>query len=266
MFVCQFIVHIICLKTIAVVPEYAKTDDFSQMFIIWLDYMASKNKVYIQHALNGGEKELNINNNTYKIDGFCDKDNTVYEYNGCFWHGCPTCYRPTIINNKNKKDMGTLNRNTIKKREMIMSAGYKHVAIYECQLKNNKDFQSFIIKYNKEIVEPLNPRDAFYGGRTNATKLLYNFKENEPGRYIDFCSLYPTVQYKTYPICHPIKIFKLEQYDKSWYGLIKCKSLPPKKIYHPVLPQRIKVDSYEKHVLKQEAKINVNTMTRSVVS
>ena len=62
-----------------------------------------------------------------------------------------------------------------------------------------------------------------------------------------FCSLYPTVQYyKKYPIDHPTKIFKPEYYDKSWFGLIKCKVLPPRKLYHPVLPQRIKVKNYEK--------------------
>ena len=43
-------------------------------------------------------------------------------------------------------------------------------------------------------------------------------------------------------------IFNPEKYDKSWYGLIKCKVIPPRKSYHPVLPQRIKVDSYEKLV------------------
>jgi len=73
------------------------------------------------------------------------------------------------------------------------------------------------------------------GRRTNATKLLYDFKVNECGRYVDFCSLYPTVQfYKKYPIGHPLKIFEPEKYDKKWYGLIKCKVLPPKKLYHPV--------------------------------
>ena len=87
------------------------------------------------------------------------------------------------------------------------------------------------------------------GGRTNATKLLYKLKENECGRYVDFCSLYPTVQYyQKYPVGHPTKIFNPEKYDKSWYGLIKCKVVPPRKLYHPVLPQRIKVDSYEKLV------------------
>ena len=145
--------------------------------------------------------------------------------------------------------MGTLNDLTIEKRETIKNAGYNHVSTYECQLNKNKEFQKFAKNFTQEIVEPLNPRGAFYGGRTNATKLLYNFQENECGRYVDFCSLYPTVQYyQKYPIGHPTKIFDPKKYDRSWYGLIKCKVVPPRKLYHPVLPQRIKVDSYEKLV------------------
>ena len=69
-------------KTIAIVPESVKTDNFSRMSIIWL------NGVNIKHALNGGEKELSRNNKTYKVDGFCEETSTVYEFYGCFWHGC----------------------------------------------------------------------------------------------------------------------------------------------------------------------------------
>ena len=43
-------------------------------------------------------------------------------------------------------------------------------------------------------------------------------------------------------------MFNPEKYDKFWHGLIKCKVVPPKGLYHPVLPQRIKVYSYEKLV------------------
>ena len=237
-------------KTIAIVPEYTKTDNFSKMSIMWLNYVLTTKGLNIQHALNGGEKKLTIDDKTYKVDGFCEETNTVYEFYGCFWHGCPKCYRPNIINTKNQKDMGTLNDLTIEKRETIKSAGYNHVSTYECQLNKNKEFQKFAKDFDQEIVEPLNPRDSFYGGRTNATKLLYKFKENECGRYVDFCSLYPTVQYyQKYPIGHPTKIHNPEKYCKtSWYGLIKCKVVPPRKLYHPVLPQRIKVDSYEKLV------------------
>ena len=72
--------------------------------------------------------------------------------------------------------MGTLNDLTIEKRDTIKNAGYNHVSTYEGQLTKNKDFQKFAKNFTQEIVEPLNPRDAFYGGRTNATKLLYNLK------------------------------------------------------------------------------------------
>ena len=122
------------------------------------------NGVNIQHALNRGEKKLTIDDKTYKVDGFCEEMNTVYEFYGCFWHWCPKCYRSNIINTKNQKDMGTLNDLTIEKRETIKNAGYNHVSTYECQLNKNKEFQKFAKYFTQEIVEPLNPRDAFMVG------------------------------------------------------------------------------------------------------
>ena len=71
--------------------------------------------MHIQHALNGGEKELTINNKNYRVDGFCKETNKVYEFYWCFWHGCPKCYKSNIINSKNQKDIGTLNDQTIEK-------------------------------------------------------------------------------------------------------------------------------------------------------
>ena len=52
-------------------------------------------------------------------------------------------------------------------------------------------------------------RKAFFGGRTNAVKLIYNFKEGEEGKYSDITSLYPTVNfYDKYPKGHYIKILE----------------------------------------------------------
>ena len=114
-------------KTIAIVPEYAKTDKFSKSSIMWLNYLT--NGANIKHALNpyGGEKKLTIDDKTYKVDRFCEETNTVYEFSGCFWHGHPNCYRPNIINSKNQKDMGTLNDLTVEKRDIIKNAGYIRV-------------------------------------------------------------------------------------------------------------------------------------------
>ena len=235
-------------NTIAVVDNVVQTENHSVVSIAWLDYISKKNNIKIQHALEGGEKVIKCINNKLKVDGFCESTNTVYEFHGCFWHGCPDCYKPDVINNKNQSDMGTLYNKTQDKNNKITAVGYNLIEMWECKLKKDKSFQKYYKNdWNREVVGPLNPRDAFYGGRTNATKLLYKFKEGECGKYVDFCSLYPTVQfYKKYPIGHPKKIISPEKYDTKWYGFIKCKILSPRELYHPVLPQKIKCEKSEK--------------------
>ena len=69
-------------KTIAIVPESAKTDNFSKMSIMWLNYVS--NGMNIKHALNGGEKELSINNKTYKVDGSVKKPIPYTNFMVCF--------------------------------------------------------------------------------------------------------------------------------------------------------------------------------------
>jgi G:T-mismatch repair DNA endonuclease (very short patch repair protein) len=56
----------------------------------------------VQHALNGAEIDIC----GAKLDGFNQETNTVYQYYGCFWHGCPECYNEDTINNVNDETMG----------------------------------------------------------------------------------------------------------------------------------------------------------------
>ena len=79
--------------------------------------------------------------------------------------------------------METLRKKTKIKNAQIRESGFELEEIYECELKKNREFQTFLKNYDKNIIEPLNPRDAFFGGRTNITKLTYDFKENEKGEY-----------------------------------------------------------------------------------
>ena len=172
-------------NTVAVVDNVVPTENYSNISIAWLDYISKKNNIKIQHALEKGE---NVINNKLKVDCFCEFTNTVYEFQGFFWHGCPD-----NINNKNQSDIGTLYNKTQDKNKKIRAAGYNLIEIWECKLKNDNNFQKYYkTEWNREVVEALNPRDVFYGGRTNATKLLYKLKEAECGKYVDFCSLYPT--------------------------------------------------------------------------
>ena len=47
--------------------------------------MVKTKNISIQHAENGGEYRIN----NYKVDGYDEANNTVYEFHGCHWHGHP---------------------------------------------------------------------------------------------------------------------------------------------------------------------------------
>src|SRR5437867_2656998 len=130
---------------------------------------------------------------------------------------------------------------------------YNYKEIWECELRkqlaSNVEMKAFFD--DVKLVEPIDPRDAFFGGRTNAMKLYHKIKRDENGRplqklrYVDVCSLYPYVnKYGAYPIGHPIIItegFDPEQIGENYChyrGLVKIIILPPRNLYHPVLPYR----------------------------
>jgi len=90
-----------------------------------------------------------------------------------------------------------------------------------------------------DVQDRLNPRDSFFGGRTNAVKLHHKVDEGETIEYYDFTSLYPwTNKYCRYPIGHPTVLTENLDVDISkYFGLAKVKILPPRGLYHPVLPR-----------------------------
>ena len=88
--------------------------------------------------------------------------------------------------------------------------------------------------------EPFNPLDAFCGGRTNAVKLYHHVTSGQKIHYIDYTSLYPWLN-KTgvYSKGHPHFFSHPGHTDISpYFGLIHCRILPPRELYHPVLPYR----------------------------
>lgn len=117
-------------KEIAIVKDTTRQENFSKVSIKWLNYLSETTNVSIQHALNGGEY---IIDEVGKVDGYCKAINTVHEFQGCFWHGCPTCYSGDTINTRNQIDMGTLNKRTLAKNKKIRELGYNLVTVYECE-------------------------------------------------------------------------------------------------------------------------------------
>lgn len=74
---------------------------------------------------------IKINNKTYKVDGFCSKTNTIYEFLGDYWHGNPKKFNQEKINLCNKKSFGELYQETINRIELFEKNGYKVVYIWE---------------------------------------------------------------------------------------------------------------------------------------
>ena len=78
--------------------------------------------------------------------------------------------------------------------------------IWVCQINNKLQSDKNLKEFSKQIEyrDPISPREALFGGRTNAIKLFYNCNDHERIRYYDFTSLYPWAQkYCAYPIGHP---------------------------------------------------------------
>lgn len=82
-------------------------------------------------------------------------------------------------------------------------------------------------------------RKSFFGGRTNAIKLKYDFKDNEEGIYSDITSLYPSVNYyDEYPLGHPEIITENFGDVKNYFGFVDCDVVCPKDLYFPVLARK----------------------------
>ena len=70
--------------TIALFPQHKELKrKQSHEALQWLSYMADKEGIHIQHHRNDGEKRVG----PYSLDGYCEETHTVYEYQGCYWHG-----------------------------------------------------------------------------------------------------------------------------------------------------------------------------------
>ena len=91
------------------------------------------------------------------------------------------CYDRETVNPVNRKTMQQLHEDTLEKICYLKGQGYHVVEMWECKLKEEMEHDERMKQYFEEydLVDPLHPRDAFYGGRTNAAKLYHECKEDE---------------------------------------------------------------------------------------
>ena len=143
--------------------------------------------------------------------------------------------------------MKELNETTVAYENKIKEKGYNLSVMWECdwkeKLRNDKELYELCNGMRKKHIARLNPRDGFFGGRTETFCLRYSTSGIDKIKYADFTSLYPWVnKYGSYPVGHPEVLYrpKWRKGDSLiWKGLIKCKVYTPKGLLYPVLPEKV---------------------------
>ena len=110
---------------------------YSHKSIAWLNSIANKDGIHIQHALNGGEHKVQFGKYTFSFDGYCEETNTVYEFYGDKYHGNPRVHPADeiIIDGKTA---GELYKKTKWREGVILKAGYNLITIWEYDYDNKQ--------------------------------------------------------------------------------------------------------------------------------
>ncbi|GBN93480.1 hypothetical protein AVEN_83821-1 [Araneus ventricosus] len=65
------------------------------------------------------------------VDGFCEETNTVYQFHGCFYHGCPDCFEGDTLNSLTAATMKTLFERTANTTARLRNRGYTVIEEWE---------------------------------------------------------------------------------------------------------------------------------------
>ncbi|XP_022791504.1 uncharacterized protein LOC111330816 [Stylophora pistillata] len=230
------------------------TPNHSHVALEWLTWTERSLGTRIQYARQGGEYSIPHGSRVYTVDGYDAQSRTAYEFHGCLFHGCRDWYpqRNQIAFASAGLNVEALRRQTVQKTATLQRLGYAVVEMWQCQWEKQKksdpDLRHFI--QSVTFTTPLQPREAFFGGRTGATTLYHGIDptQGEQIRYVDVTSEYPWVnKYGEYPIGHPnIYLEPANQDPHAYFGLVKVSVLLPTHLCNPVLPHCQKIGSATK--------------------
>ncbi|XP_053117502.1 uncharacterized protein LOC128329802 isoform X3 [Hemicordylus capensis] len=226
---------------------------FSTMSIQWLEYIAHRENIHIQHALKGGEFKVDIPQElqeasggvkAYYLDGYSVNGGKkcAFEFNGCFYHGCVTCYSAHKQHPMLSETYGFLYNASERKADVLKRMGFEVRCIWEHEWRDMVKGDQKVVDFLKQqgFPEPLEPRDALFGGRTGCVSLYYEAKEGEQIHYSDFTSLYPFImRNRQFPIGHPKVIYDDFRPLSEYFGIAKVKVYPPRRLFFPVLPVKV---------------------------
>ncbi|EFP00492.1 hypothetical protein CRE_21759 [Caenorhabditis remanei] len=222
----------------------------SVLALKYLQWLNEKNpELEIQHSLNGGEYKITNGASSYYVDGYSKPKDTVYEVNGCMWHGCEMCFpeRDAKCPCKPDSTFRDLFEATKDREKNITQKGHTVKAIWECELRaqiaKNPEMKTFF--EDCRHTHNLRPRESMFGGRTQPFQSYVKADSQYTIEYLDYCSLYPwtNMMGAFYPKGQPTVLKK--DFDAiipgkalKYRGVVFCDMLAPPDTAFGVLPHR----------------------------
>ena len=134
--------------------NFKKEDYFNKASVEWLDYVAHRDGLDIQHAHNVGEKRIG----RYVVDGFDTTNKTVYEFNGCYFHGHDCEMNTNDFNERVGVPMSVLFERTIERKHYLEDRGFTVVDIWECEYKQMRKTDKDLKLFRQNYIQGLDVR------------------------------------------------------------------------------------------------------------
>lgn len=223
-------------------------------WLSWLDAFYYSYEMIYAGKCQQGEKRVVVGKK-FKVDGYHPPTKRVFEFAGCFYHGCDRCTLPdkrSVYSNLTNRDLKTQFDNRVSR---LVNAGLQVEVMWECEWKKLKSADVEVQEQLLEIADetykrdPLNPRDALYGGRTEVFAMFFDSLLNEDPLLagmagVDINSMYPSIMANgKMPFGHPKSLVgppsRFDHTPYKYFGAIRAKVYPPRGLFFPVLPCRI---------------------------
>ena len=116
----------------------------------WLGFLQKQSKYDIIYKGGNHNKEesFRFEGKLYRTDGYCKETKTVYEFLGCWYHGCPECYSPEKTHSWKQVPMKELYQEFIKRKEVFEKNGF--IMIYKWECKWNKEKCAYRIQVGSQ--------------------------------------------------------------------------------------------------------------------
>jgi hypothetical protein len=126
--------------------------------IQWLNFIEIRTQD-IRHKYNHDDGEFPIPHTKYHVDGYSEKENCIYEYDGDWCHGNPDIYHHAHMHPVYKKTFGELYENTQTRRTYCENKGYNVYSIWESEwkrgiratIKLQRKFRKYVLLFSNLV-------------------------------------------------------------------------------------------------------------------